>query len=156
MKKIKVLMASPFVNLKVDTGNKIHQTNIVKHLSDDVWVNWIVQGDYKKKNVKITPVKRKGYGIFSGLSLLLDCFKKVNANAKKCDLVHDRGDLFCIGTFSKLLRKHNKPVVMQVDGDWVNAFVKARKSSVLIKPLMKAWVKKMFQTADVLVPVSKT
>ena len=152
----KVLMVSPFVNLKVNTGNKIHQTNIVRYLGDDIHLDWIVQGEYRKKNVKVIPVKRKGYGIFSGLSLLWNCFKQVNKHAKNCDVVHDRGDLFCIGTLSKLLKKHDKPVIIQVDGDWVNAFVKSRKTSLLVKPLMKAWVKKMFQTADLLAPVSKT
>lgn len=155
MKK-KVLMVSPFVNLSVNTGNKIHQTNIVKHLSNNIHLKWIVQGDYDKKNVEVIPVERNEYGVLSGLSLLWDCFHKVNEHAEHCDVVHDRGDLFCIGTLSKLLGKHDKPVVMQVDGDWVEAFVKSRKTSLLIKPLMKAWVKKMFRTADVLCPVSKT
>jgi len=153
---IKVLMITPFVNLNVNAGNTIHQTNIVKNLSKKIWLEWIVQGSFKKENVRIIRVKREKYGILSGIRLLKDCFKKINENYETCDIIHDRGDLFCVGTLHKLIKKHKKPVILQIDGDWVEAFVRSRNFFTIFKPFLKLWVKKMFQTADVLVPVSRT
>jgi len=61
-----------------------------------------------------------------------------------------------VSTLTKFRKKHGKPVVLQVDGDWVEAMIKSQPVTRFFKPLMKAWVKKMFHTADKLVVVSNS
>ncbi len=138
---MKILMSCPSVRIPAKMAQSIHQMEFYENLTKmghEVDIisregNGETDIDIKKVFSKDIPLARLFFNIDTKSKL-----RKLLKN-NEYDIIHDRGYLFG-GTATKMANKHDIPVVLQIDDDWIE--MEYRHSNYLKFPLMHGYAKK--------------
>lgn len=156
-------MVAPSVKIPENLAQSVHQYEFAKRLVEHgIEVHLVCRRPkdppkiddgivYHKIMSKEFPLKRP---VFT-----LDTARLLNKIAKihKFDLIHDRGYLFG-GAGTKIGNKHNIPVLLQIDDDWVETEALASRitSTNFYKNRALSWCKKLMGKVDHAFTVSDT
>jgi glycosyltransferase involved in cell wall biosynthesis len=160
---MKVLMVAPSVKIPENLAQSVHQYEFAKRLVESgIEVHLVCRRPidppetddgvvYHKIMSKEFPLKRP---VFT-----LDTARMLNKIIKthKFDIIHDRGYLFG-GAGTKVGNKHDIPVLLQIDDDWVETEALASRitSTNFYKNRALSWCKKLMGKVDHAFTVSDT